>query len=1071
MKKNCFSIFSLWRKYKILLYLNLTVILLLSQTFCLSAAGSEGKSNLLDNPQQVTVRGTVTDASTKEALPGVNVIVPGTTLGAITDISGNFTLEVPSASVKLQFSFIGYTMQEVALAGQTTLNIALVSDIAQLNEVVVVGFGTQKKVNLTGAVSSVGAANLATATVANISNNLTGKLPGLRVQNYGSEPGDYSQNSMDIRGWGTMLVIVDGIPRDDFVRLDPSSIESVSILKDASAAVYGVKAANGVMLVTTKKGVAGESNISINSSWGFEYMTDYPKANNNSITDLILKNEAALVAGQALPYPNYLDYTGANPLYPNNDWWKLTVRDKMPMSKNDITFSGGTDRMTYYVSFGQMHQSGIYKTNSMNYDRYNMKTNLTANIVKGLTANVVISGLADFRSDPYGSSAYDFMKQVWMQPCYEPVYANNTSPYYYDGQADRNPLAIINSDLTGYRQYRTKRVETTTSLTYDVPFVKGLQIKGLFAYDMKFDLEKDWQKTYNEYKYNASDNTYPKTPINVPTRLQYNMNEYVYPQTQLSIDYKHSFESGHNIEAMVLLDRRNGSGTYFYGRSNYDITAIDQLSAGLTANQVANGYDRVMTANEGLVGRLNYSYKSKYLAEISARYDASSLFPANSRWGVFPGISLGWRLSEESFIKDNLTFISNLKLRASWGKLGDDSGATGFNFISGYNYPANVSNSTTAASYMFDGASLTSGSISKGLANPDITWYQATTTDIGLDGTMWHGLLDFTVDVWSRVRTGLLATRAEVLPLEFGASFPQQNLNSDYSKGFEISVGHSQKINDFTYSVRANVSFTKQENLHVESAAAGNSYLNWRNFTQDRFKNVIWGYGYTGQFQTQEEINTYPIVQSTNGWKGYFPGDIKYEDWNGDGMIDANDVYPIGKGVDPETYYGLELNGGWKGFALNILLQGASDYTQMQSEQTFGPLPWGRNSMQIFNDRWHHQDPLDFSTPWVAGTYPITRDGFGFSPNKNTSPFWLHKVSYLRLKSVELSYSLPTSLLKVIHAKGVRVYTNSYNTLTWKKKGVLWDPEKRMGGESTGSNNGYMYPVMASYNFGLELTF
>jgi len=1072
MKKNCFSIFSPWRKYKILLYLNLTVILLLSQTFCLSAAGlAEGKSGLIDNPQQITVRGTVTDASTKEALPGVNVIISGTTIGAITDASGNFTLEAPNASVKIQFSFIGYIMQEVALAGKTTLNVALESDVAQLSEVVVVGYGVQKKVNLTGAVSSMGSAKLTAVTSPDLSNSMVGKLPGLRVITAGSEPGLYD-NRIDIRGWGTMLVVIDGVPRDDFQRIDPSQIESVSILKDASASVYGVKAANGVMLITTKKGEAGKGEITVNSSFGFQKMTDFPRAITNSIDNLILKNEAALVAGNPMPFPDYKLYTGQDPNYPSVDWWGLTVQETMPMNKSDISFSGGTERVTYFVSVGNLHETGIYKTNSLNYDRYNFRSNVTANIVKGLNANVIIGGFLDTRNDPFGSSSFEFMKQVWMQPPYEPIYANNTAPYYYDGQADRNPLTSINSDLTGYRRYRTKSLQTTMSMTYDIPFVKGLQVKGLFAYDLKYGIQSLFRKAYNEYKYNTTSGLYIPTGLNSPTRLQKYFDEWIYTQSQLSLNYKNTFSEGtHSVEGLLLLDRRDGNGDGFMAQRYYSIATIEQLNAGLTDNQATSGVMKVLDANLALVGRLNYGFKSKYLAEFSFRYDGSSLFPADSRWGFFPAVSLGWRISEESFIKDNLSFISNLKLRVSHGVMGDDSGAGGFQFIPGYTYPAGTfkaNGSNFPSNYVFDGKTLTSGAVSKGLANPNITWYTATTSNVGIDATLWKGLLDLTFDVFQRKREGLLTTRAETLPSEFGASFPKENLNSDLSRGFELSVGHSKMFSDFSYSVRTNISYAQTRWIHNEQAPATNTYLNWRTINEDRNVNILWGYGYVGQFQTQEEINTAP-VQNANGHAALFPGDIKYQDWNEDGMINELDMYPITRNEDPEIYYGLDMTGGWKGLSLNMVLQGATNYSQTATEQLQGPLPWGRNSLTIFLDRWHHQDPLDFSTPWIPGKYPITRDGFGFGPNKLTSPFWSVDVAYLRLKSIELSYTLPQSLVKMIKAKQLRIYTNAYNVVTWKKKGVMFDPEHR--GSGTSAENGYKYPVMASYNFGLNLTF
>lgn len=337
-----------------------------------------------------------------------------------------------------------------------------------------------------------------------------------------------------------------------------------------------------------------------------------------------------------------------------------------------------------------------------------------------------------------------------------------------------------------------------------------------------------------------------------------------------------------------------------------------------------------------------------------------------------------------------------------------------------------------------------------------------------MDGTFWGGLLDFTVEFFQRKREGLLSTRVATLPAEFGASFPKENLNGDLSRGFELSVGHSQRIDDFTYSARANVSFIQSKRIHFEQAAPGNSYLKWRNVYENRLMGFMWGYDYAGQFQNQEEINTAP-VQNANGHAAYFPGDIRYVDWNEDGMIDDHDVHVIGRNDDPTTYYGLDLSASWKGLSLNVLFQGATGYTQTPTEQIMGPLPWGRNSLEIFLDRWHHEDPLDFSTPWVPGKYPITRDGFGFAPNKLTSPFWVKKVTYLRLKSIELGYSLPVNWVRKINAQELRVFANAFDVFTWKSKDVLFDPERRNSGDR--ADYGYKYPVMASFNFGINVTF
>lgn len=1012
---------------------------------------------------RLIVSGTVTSTD-GETLPGVTVLVKGTSNGTVTDIDGKYSLNVANENDVLSFSSIGFVTQEVTVNGKSVIDVSLEEDTQSLEEVVVVGFGEQKKVNLTGAVSTVETKVLTSITSTDLSNSLAGRLPGLRVMQIGGEPGQYD-NSVDIRGWGNMLVVVDGIPREDFQRIDPSTIASVTVLKDASAAVYGVKAANGVMLITTKKGVAGKMEININSSYGTQQMTEFPKAIRNSVDNLILKNEAALVAGNPLPYPDWEKYTGEDPDFPSVDYWGLVMRENSPLSKNNISFNGGSEKVTYFMSVGSMHQADVWKqldkSNKSGYNRYNFTANVTAEIYKNLTANFIFKGMIDDRDQPYETRNGVVFRQNWMEPAYSPIYANNNPDYYYDGLADRNPLAIIDTDLTGYRKFRNKRYESTISLVYDVPSIEGLQMKGLFAYDMKYSTSKQFRKAYNEYKYNSETDTYAITGINNPTNLQMAFDETIYMQTQLSLNYRKSFfDDKHGIEALILGERRSGNGARFSAQRNYALNVLEQLDAGLTENQLAFGRDKVLDGNLGLVGRLNYDYNTKYLAEFSFRYDGSSLFPETSRWGFFPAFSMGWRINEEAFFRNATSAFDNLKLRFSHGVMGDDSFANGFEFLEGYLYPSGA--------YIFDGASLTAGAAPKGLNNPFITWYTATTSNIGLDGNLWRGLLDFQFDFFQRKREGLLATRAVAVPKIFGTELPQENLESDLSRGLELVLGHSNQINGFNYSIRGNFTYTRVKWLHKEAALAGNSYLNWRNRSDDRWKNIRWGYGYEGQFQNQEEINNAP-VQNANGHSGLFPGDVRYEDWNEDGMINDLDQYPIGRDNSPEIFYGLDLSGGWKGFTLSVFFQGATNYSFRPTGQLRGPLVWGRNSSEIFLDRWHHEVPLDFDSPWVPGRFPISRDNFGYPPNQLTSKYIIQDVTYLRLKNVEIGYNLPIVWANKVGAQQIRIYGNAMNVYTWKGKDVLFDPEHRLDGPE--AQGGYKYPLMANFNGGLNVTF
>ena len=1012
--------------------------------------------------QQLVVKGTVVDNKTGESIPGVNIVVQGTTQGTISDDDGNYSLSVPNLNVTLAFSFVGYNPQEIPLAGRSSLDVSLIMEDALVDEVVVVGYGTVKKVNQTGSIVSIQSKELATYTGSNLGNSLAGRLPGLRVMQIGGEPGKYDSR-IDIRGWGSMLVIVDGVPRSDFQRLDPNTVASISVLKDASAAVYGVKAANGVMLITTKQGSVGKSRINFTHTSGIQRMSDYPVAITNSRDNLILLNEAALVAGTPLPYPDWEKYTGEDPNFPSVDYWNLVFRQNAPIKKYGGSIDGGSEKVTYRFSGAFLQEEDVWKQldpdNKSGYDRYNFGANVTAEIYKGLKANFIFSGIADERYQPYITTDGKAFRQNYMEPSYIPVYANNDPAYYNDGLADFNPLAIIDTDLTGYWQEKNKRYETTMSLTYEVPFIKGLELKGLFAFDANARTRKMMRKFYNEYKY--LNNEYKPTGVNSPSNLVMDSQQSYFTQSQVSLNYKTTIGTTHNIRALLLGEQRETTGTFFSGQKNFDLDVLDQLNAGLSENAVATGADWVPAKNLGLVGRLNYEFSTKYLAEVSFRYDGSSLFPEDSRWGLFPGFSLGWRMSEESFIKDNLSFVSNLKLRMSHGTMGDDAAARGFEYMEGYTYPS--------GSYLFSSSSLVSGATSKGLANPNITWYTATTSNIGFDIDIKQSLFFAQIDVFRRERNGLLATRASALPSEFGASLPQENLESDLSTGFEIQVGHKGNIGkDWSYDVSANFTWARNKWIYREVAPYGSSYSKWRSDQSDRWSNMRWGYGYVGQFQNQEELNTAPS-QNGNGHAAYFPGDMRYEDWNGDGMISGLDQHPIGRSNDAEIFYGLDFNTNYKGFALTLFWQGATNFTLFPTAQMSGPLMWGRNSVDIFMDRWHHEDPLDFSTPWVPGKFPISRTNFGFGPNKEASEYMFQDIWYLRLKNVEISYTLPSSWTRKIFIQDLRIFANGTNVLTFKTKEAYFDPEKRLdGGEA---QSGYKYPLLKNYNLGIDITF
>jgi TonB-linked SusC/RagA family outer membrane protein len=475
----------------------------------------------------------------------------------------------------------------------------------------------------------------------------------------------------------------------------------------------------------------------------------------------------------------------------------------------------------------------------------------------------------------------------------------------------------------------------------------------------------------------------------------------------------------------------------------------------------ANADGLYENTNLALVGKGNYNFDNKYLLEALFRYDGSSKFAQGSQWGFFPAASIGWRISEENFFRDipALSFVTNLKVRSSYGKTGDD-GASTYQFISGYNYPTSTSSRNFTGGYVFDG-SFNASADNKGIPNPNITWFTATAFDVGIDLELWNGLLGVTADYFSRNREGLLATRAGGIPTVVGAGLPQENLNSDRTFGFDLELSHKNRIGDVGYNVRGLFSLTRVKRLYVERSAIGSSWSNWKNNQNDRLQGVHNGLDDDGQFQSWEDIWNSPYYIG----RGTLPGDYRYEDWNGDGEINGNDVHPIHYNQFPWMNFSLIFDASYKGFDLNFLLQGSSMSSTIYGEQLRIPL-WGNGesgAMEQFMDRWHPEDPkadpYDPATRWLPGHYAYT----GTLPDENSS-FNVENGAYLRLKSVELGYSIPSSWSKKIKIRGFRIYANAYNLLTFTKVRYV-DPEHPL------DNFGYLYPLNKTVSVGLNIKF
>lgn len=1025
----------------------------------INAAGTESKTMVTQQGKKIM--GVITD-SHGEPVIGANVVVKGTTNGTITDLDGKFAMDVPENAV-LQVSFIGYIMQEVPATG-TNMKIALREDTQKLEEVVVVGYGTQKKVTLTGAVTAIASDEIMTTKNENVENMLSGKIPGVRVVQKSGEPGEYN-NSFQIRGMGNPLIIVDGVPRENMNRIDPNEIETISILKDASAAIYGVRAANGVVLITTKKGKNGKLELDYNGSVGWQQASGLPETG-NAVEYMTLMNENAMNNGRSPMYNKEDMDAYRNGTKQTTDWAGSAINNTAPQTQHSFSATGSTEKVNYFLNFGYLNQEGFWKSGDLNYERFNIRSNISAQITKRLKAEMLLGAMKDTKNAP-SHDAWLVYKSIWTQVPIWPLYANDNPNYMYNAADADHPMAITNSDISGYLKNNNKSFQGTFNLEYDVPYIDGLKAKAMYSYDYLMWESKKFEKEYTLYTYDAENDKYNANKAQSPSSVRRSFRENESSLLQLQLNYVKIFAEKHNVNVLALYEESTSRMDNFYAKRELGMDAVDQLFAGNSLNQEGsmngdgykpntklndqNGVWEI--ANKGFVGRVNYDYSSKYIAEFSFRFDGSSKFAAGHQWGFFPAASVGWRISEEAFLKNtsSLSFINNLKLRASYGKMGDDNSST-YQFLSGYNYPS--------GGYVL-GGNYMNGMGMRGMANPAITWFTSKMLNVGLDGDMWNGLFGFQVDVFTRDRDGLLATRNLSLPGTVGAGLPQENLEGDLTKGFEIALTHRNKIKDFNYFFSGNVSLTRTRWTDKEISQRGNSYRNWRDNNTDRYNDLWWGVGYNGQFTNYNQVYQAPI-QDSKGNSIVRPGDYIYEDWNGDGVIDDNDVYPIATKGDPQVNFGFTLGADWKGFDLNLVFQGAARSNVRYPEQLEAPLTWDRNALSMFMDRWHLSDPNNPESEWIPGYYPSTNRGE--TTNYRDSERSVENASYLRLKSLEFGYSLPASILKYAGIQRARIYFSGYNIFTFTSIKYL-DPEH------PSDTYGYLYPLTKSYNIGLNVTF
>ena len=1027
----------------------------------------------------ITVSGTVTD-DTDQPVIGASVMVKGSTTGVPTDLDGKYTIDVPADAV-LEFSSVGLRTVDIQVNGRAVINVVLETDNTFLESVVVVGYGTQKKGSISGAVSAVNNDDIIKTKSENVQNMLTGRIAGLRVYQKSAEPGSY-RNDMDIRGMGSPLVIIDGVPRDvaDFQRLNSADIENVSVLKDAAAAIYGLRGGNGVILVTTKKGSEGKAKVNYNGSFTFQTPSRMPEL--ASVVDaMTVYNEKGMnaVHNGALAFREDLVEQYRSGALSGEDWNSIILADWSPQTQHDLSISGGTEKIQYYVSMGYTFQDSFFKSGDLNYSKYNLRSNISAEIVKGLKLDLNIAGMLDQQNNPYFSSV-DIIREYWRQGVLIPAFIDDEQTMY-NGQGIldmKNPAAMMTSDISGYRQYDKKTFQTSATLSYDFGTVtdvlKGLKAQGMFSYDYRIDDNEIFRKEFSLYVLDEnSTDSYVSQAFPSHTN-QLRKENYTKQQTLWNVMLNYDREFGkHHVGALIGYEAQVRKGDNYYALADLalgspTLTAVNgqNQTVGLD-NGLANLYD---IAYQSLIGRINYNYDDRYLIEGQFRYDGSSKFAPGHQWGFFPSVSAAWRISEEPFFKDSaLSFINQLKLRVSYGVTGDDN-AKDFNYqwVTGYTYQGGQTNdkgwyNKYAPGYIF-GGEWVYGANPQPLPNLDISWLTMNTFNAGIDFEAWNGKLGASFDFFRRVRKGMMAASNTELPTVVGAEAPWRNANTDCHFGLELELSHRNKVGDFSYEIKGIATITRQRVIEdVSIREFGNRYDAWRNDNlTNRNQGVQFGYEGAGRYENWEDIWSYPIYKENST----LPGDYKYVDWNGDGEISSLDEHPYAYDQNPWLNYSLDFRFGWKNLDFSMLLQGSALGSYCYEEALYNI--WGNASgaggvLEQYLDRWRpangSYDIYDPSLEWISGYYAYT----GHYPTSN-SDFNRVSTAFLRLKSIEIGYTLPKFKSPAMKDFGLRIYFNAYNPLTITKLKFV-DPEH------AGDDLGRMYPLNKTYTIGLNLSF
>ncbi len=1026
-----------------------------TQTSALSVKDNpDNSSGIMD--QQKTVSGTIKD-KTGEPLPGVTVVIKGTTQGTATNIDGEFTLANIPENVTLEISFVGMKSQEIVVGNQTNFNIVLEDESIGLDEVVAIGYTTRKKGEVTGSISTVNSETLERSSNKNLEKSLAGKVPGLIVSDRGGYPGSDDVTIL-IRGKSTLnnnspLILIDGITAGDFAFLSPQDIESLTVLKDGAAAIYGARAANGVILITTKRGKTGAPRINISTSYNLSSFTTTPKLQ-NSAQFATFTNEIAERKGTALPYSSdqIAKYAAGNdPNYPNTNWADLTFADSSPESRTSISISGGTDKMSYFVSGDYLDQTGIYESGDLNFKQYQVRSNLDINIFKNFKIGVDLSGRFGERNEPGVDDGYIYKSIYVNLPTQVGIYPNGLVAW--GGENGSNPY-IMSSDASGFVNRMDNDLRGKFSFDWNLDeLTEGLKVKGFAGVRKMSNDQKSWYTPWTVYSFQEGTEEYIPQPGysqrgNLPI-LRETFWKYNELMLNATVHYDRTFDD-HTVRGFVGYEQTTSDQRTFWAeRKDFPSPNHPELFAGSDNGQGSYGtsyeWGRV-----NYFGSISYDFKKKYFIDLTLRRDGSSNFGPGNQFGTFPGAAVSWSVGDESFMSWSDGWLNAFKIRSSWALMGNDRIA-GFQFLTRYNYSGNTD--VAQPNYYLFGIPATryNGYTPANVPNEDITWETADMKNIGVNFVLFDNKLSGDANYFYQKREDILITRNASIPDAAGITLPAENLGKVNNYGWEFQLDWKDKVDGIGYNAGANFTYVRNEIVYLDEP---DDVPEWRKQEGHPMDSYI-VYPTFGLFRNQDEVNNLTAKKP-----GTVEGEPAYIDTDGNGVINSNDRIRSYTSNVPEIQFGLYGGIDYKGFNLNFLFQGQAKAKMLLYFESQGARP-----EFLFTERWTPEN-RDARYPRPFQTGDTYSGNLNTADNFQGADLWIHDASFVRLKELELGYTFTKDQ---IHFGDLKIYLRGTNLLTMfsdvYKMGL--DPEAAGYFDFRNST----YPSLKTYTLGLNLSF